>query len=226
MTSKECPICLNPLKDGVVLTTSCKHEFHEICLREWKNANANARFIFTCPMCRSLLQLQDLFDVIGTGSYEDVKLLLEKGMDISQTNYHGDTALMWAALGGNLEIVKLLLEKGADVSHKNTYGDTALIWVARSGHLEIVKLLLENGADVSHQNIYGNTALIKAAREGHLEIVKLLLENGADTSHANNNGDTALISAARSGRLENIITILAYSFKRLCSLTLEFAQCL
>ena len=215
MTSKECAICLNPFKDGVVLTTSCKHEFHENCLREWKNANA----IFTCPICRSLIRLQDLFDVIETGSYEDVKLLLEKRTDISQTNAGGDTALIYAARKGHLEIVKLLLENGADVSHQNNEGYTALIWAAnigelevvrindtewiyaaRKGDLEIVKLLVEHGADVSHATKYtGFTGLIWAAFNGHLEIAKLLVENGADVSHANNNGDTALISAALNG---------------------------
>ena len=138
---EECSICLKPLKDDV-LTTSCQHEFHDNCLREWKNKTIS----FTCPLCRSSLQLHDLFDVIETGSYEDVKLLVGLGADLSRRNSDGDTVLIYAARKGHLEIVMLLVEKGADVSHQNNKGYTALIRAANNGHSEIVKLLVEYGA--------------------------------------------------------------------------------
>ena len=66
-------------------------------------------------MCRTLLQVQNMFDVVRSGSYEDVKLLLEKGADVYQKDNRGDTALILAARSGRLEIVLLLLDKGSDI---------------------------------------------------------------------------------------------------------------
>ena len=74
---------------------------------------------------------------------EVVKLLLEKGADLSVASADGWTPLNAAADSGHLEVVKLLLDKGADVSVASADGWTPLYSVASNGHLEVVKLLLE-----------------------------------------------------------------------------------
>ena len=47
--AEDCPICYEPLKDP--LTTSCKHSFCLICLRDWLETAS------TCPCCRKKLCL-------------------------------------------------------------------------------------------------------------------------------------------------------------------------
>ncbi|XP_071090384.1 uncharacterized protein [Haliotis cracherodii] len=130
------------------------------------------------------------------GHVEIVKLLVENGLDVSQSDYY-DTALLSACKGGHVEIVKLLVENGLDVSQSD-YGDRALESACEGGHVEIVELLLENGLDVSLSDDY-DTALEIACEGGHVEIVKLLVENGLDVSHY---GYTALLSACKGGHVE------------------------
>ncbi|KAF3420839.1 hypothetical protein E2986_10999 [Frieseomelitta varia] len=36
-TSKECSICLVPLKRKDLYILPCEHEFHKVCIEEWKN---------------------------------------------------------------------------------------------------------------------------------------------------------------------------------------------
>ena len=50
------------------------------------------------------------------GHIEVLKLLLDKGADISVANADGWTPLNAAASSGHLEVVKLLLDQGADIS--------------------------------------------------------------------------------------------------------------
>ena len=72
-----CPICLNQIKDKIIL--SCKHEFCFICLNEWSNKNNR------CPMCRQLFQnlINDNTDYINYTNYanfeeeEELELQIE-----------------------------------------------------------------------------------------------------------------------------------------------------
>jgi ankyrin repeat protein len=50
---------------------------------------------------------------------ELVQLLLEHKADIDAKTSCGETALLWAALEGQVEVVQQLLETGADVEIKN-----------------------------------------------------------------------------------------------------------
>ncbi|XP_046358515.2 uncharacterized protein LOC124136592 isoform X2 [Haliotis rufescens] len=139
-----------------------------------------------------------LWSACKGGHVEIVKLLVENGLDVSQSDYD-NTALESACEGGDVEIVKLLLENGLDVS-PSYYGGRALCSACKGGHVEIVKLLLENGQDVSH-SYYGNRALESACEGGHVEIVKLLLENGLDVSQYDCCG-RALEIACEGGHVE------------------------
>lgn len=60
------------------------------------------------------------------GRAEVVKLLLERGADVKQTNRDGGTALHGAAFLGRPVVVDQLLKAGADPNAKNNRGDTAL----------------------------------------------------------------------------------------------------
>lgn len=95
------------------------------------------------------------------------------------------SALMFAALWGDLEIVRTLLDNGAipiavDKSNKN-----ALMFAAKFGHFGIVRLLLQYDINVNavtgndDDDDDGKTALFFASNYGHYAVCQLLLQNGA-----------------------------------------------
>ncbi|KAH8800873.1 ankyrin repeat-containing domain protein [Xylogone sp. PMI_703] len=63
----------------------------------------------------------------SNGHVEVVKLLLEKGADITVVSKYGWTPVYAASLKGHIKVIKLLLEKGADITTANNDGWTPLM---------------------------------------------------------------------------------------------------
>lgn len=87
---------------------------------------------------------------------------------------HGETALMFAAAGGDLDMARTLIDNGAPVNARSDIGETALMFAARWGRADVVNMLLEEGADASLVNAYNETALLLAEENGHQDVVALL----------------------------------------------------
>jgi uncharacterized protein len=103
------------------------------------------------------------------------------------------TALMRAAIAGDVELARLLLAHGADPHIISKDRETTLMAACGTGfingyhrqrspadRLELVKLLIESGEDVNAADNYGITPLMVAANLGDIEIVKYLISKGAD----------------------------------------------
>jgi ankyrin repeat protein len=103
------------------------------------------------------------------------------------------TALMRAALAGDVELAKLLLSHGADSRISSKDRETTLMAACGTGfingyhrqrtpaeRLELVKLLVDSGQDVNAADNYGITPLMVAANLGDIEVVKYLISKGAD----------------------------------------------
>ena len=65
-----------------------------------------------------------------SGQPENLKQLLDKGVNVNYQNDKGFSALIVASQYGHADNVNLLLEKNADVNLKNAGGATALIIAA------------------------------------------------------------------------------------------------
>jgi hypothetical protein len=72
---------------------------------------------------------------------ELVKQLLAKGANINATDEEGRTALIWAAIAGDVPTVKVLLDHGADLTIKDKGGKTALQAATEKKHQEVVALI-------------------------------------------------------------------------------------
>ena len=90
-----------------------------------------------------------------------------------------DTALMFAARGGDLESAKLLVEAGANVNDEDAWGVSATTLAAFSGYGDIARFLLDKGADPNTDKS-GFTALHCAIMRRDEQTVAALLEHGAD----------------------------------------------
>jgi ankyrin repeat protein len=112
-------------------------------------------------------------------------LLAHPDLKVDAVNGADETALMMAALRGNLAAAQRLLERGAAV---NRPGWTPLHYAASGTEPRMVALLLDRGARIDAPAPNGNTPLMMAARYGSQEVAELLLARGAAVAPRNRNG--------------------------------------
>ncbi|KAL4220754.1 hypothetical protein ACF0H5_021148 [Mactra antiquata] len=135
-------------------------------------------------MKSDLNSLPAVFIAVECGHVEVVRLLIEKGADLTKRDPRtGNTVLHVAALNGQQTTVEYLLQfcKNATRTHKNKLDvnsmnndkKTALQFACEKGYNKIIKRLLENGATTALLNSQGTlftTAEYEGARsliEGH-----------------------------------------------------------
>jgi uncharacterized protein len=100
------------------------------------------------------------------GRQQSIRLLLDAGADINQTDANGTTPLVTAIANNHPEAAQLLIDRGADIKAVDWYGRTAL-WaavearnmdvdnatfvnsVSRAPFLPLIRALVEKGADVN-----------------------------------------------------------------------------
>jgi ankyrin repeat protein len=141
-----------------------------------------------------------LMTAARAGDAASVKTLLAHGGKPDATeSWHGQTALMWAAIENHADVVQLLIDAGAEVDRASAKHDwvkisysegnvpktrdlgglTALQFAAREGSLEAVEKLLAAGADANAaEPMYQLTPLQLAILNGHYTLAKRLIERG------------------------------------------------
>ena len=147
------------------------------------------------------------------GCLEITLALLEVNTsDVQATDFHGNTAISWAARRGHERVVRALLERSdVNIDTPDTrYCRTPLWWAAQNGHEGVVRALLERGGvDPEKTDKWRKTPLYRAVAYGHEGVVMVLLERGgvnpntADTVF----GQTLLSWAAEHGH-ERVMKIL------------------
>lgn len=100
-------------------------------------------------------------------------------IDLEARNPAGETALMIAALKGDLAVCETLLARGAAVNHE---GWTPLHYAASGNSLPALQLLLARGARVDARAPNGRTPLMMAVLYAGEPMVDALLAAGADRS--------------------------------------------
>jgi ankyrin repeat protein len=105
------------------------------------------------------------------GDHEVIRVLIEKGANVTATTKDGTNALMFAA--------------GIGYRDKNTRG-------SESDALEAVKVLMAAGLDVAQTNTRGENTLHGAALRGADTIVQFLIDQGVDVNATTKQGYTPL----------------------------------
>ena len=124
-------------------------------------------------------------------------LLARSDVDVNALNPAGESALMLAAIAGDLDACRQLLERGALVRKP---GWAPIHYAASGPETRIVRLLLDRGAEIDAEAPNGTTALMLAAQAGPETTVEFLLARGADTRRRNQRGLQAIDFAEQAGR--------------------------
>lgn len=75
----------------------------------------------------------------SSGDFDEIRRLLDSGVDINTSNVDGLTALHQACIDNNLDLVKFLLDCGANANVQDNEGWTPLHAAANCGYLELTK---------------------------------------------------------------------------------------
>lgn len=115
------------------------------------------------------------------GSSRVVRILLNKGANVSVVADDGHTALHFCTQdGGHLVVTKMLLKAGADIEAVTSEGETPLHLASDAGCWEVAQVLIEAGASVNTVRSDGETPLYSAARQGHKKATSVLLRAKAN----------------------------------------------
>jgi len=152
----------------------------------------------------------DFFELVKTGTLQDIKAAIGKGVDINAWDKDGRTPLMEAVWHNqNPEVVTTLLRAGAKIEAQSKSGATALLYAAEyNQNPEVITTLLKAGADIK-ANKDGFTTLMGAVDYNlNPEVITALLEAGADVNAQDKDGFTALMYAAMHTPYPEVITAL------------------
>jgi bla regulator protein BlaR1 len=145
------------------------------------------------------------------GDVDQVRLLLDGGVDVNSVRAGDGTALIAAVRGRQRQMVDFLIERGADVNLAVRGDGNPLITAAHEGSIEAVQELLDRGARIDDVVPGDENPLIQAAAEGHADVVELLIARGADVNQsvlANGNEVRTPLRMARRGDFTDIEEML------------------
>ena len=149
-------------------------------------------------LCNELTPLQC---AVATGCYEVVKILLEKGSDVSACEDGQRPPLCTAVRRSYTEIVRVLLTWGASAYFTDARGCTMLQFANEANSPDVFKLLLESGTDLDRVGRDGCSPLYRAVWHDNLELVELLLAHGANVNNEADGDWSPIKQAASSGNL-------------------------
>ena len=144
----------------------------------------------------------------GGGYVGLLRRLLARGAPVD-VDIRDATAVMAAAMNGQLEALRLLLAAPGGEAAVNLQdpasGTTALAEAASSGCTAEARLLLQHGADPNLAGDDGNSPLIAAAMasgDAGRGVAALLLDAEAEIDHQSEEGATALMMACNNSNVE------------------------
>ncbi|XP_063242235.1 uncharacterized protein LOC134542151 [Bacillus rossius redtenbacheri] len=141
---------------------------------------------------------------------EVLKMLVDKGANITMEDNYGETLLHCAAERGDYEFIKWLIENGkVCVNYEDSEGTKLIHLNASSGQWELVKWLIQHeSCDVNVKDRIGNSVLNYAAFKGCFDVVQWLAKpkadggGGADINAKGELNSSVLHDAAISGNID------------------------
>lgn len=119
---------------------------------------------------------EELLECARYGEEEDLRAILESGVDANYQDENGNTAMHRAAANGQVTCMAILKNFGADL-RVNQQGNLPLHWAAQNGQAEAIRFLLDNFAevDVLRKNEQGRSVLTEAFQSQNTDAIQLCL---------------------------------------------------
>ena len=137
-----------------------------------------------------------------------LQLLLDKGADVNiRGSPNGRTALMHAALKGNVSIVNMLIDNNADM-YAESGGLTALLLASPARKIEVVATILDRGMDVNYVTQTKETALLYALSVKNFALTEMVINRGADVKFLCSDESTVLMYAIKHNCGPNFVRLL------------------
>ncbi len=106
------------------------------------------------------------------GHAKVVRLLIEAGANVDESNTDGLTPLIAASMNNHIEAVRVLCENNADPNSQTLNDKYTALMFAKSK--EVFKILLDRGANTALRNKWGDTVLDLAQAHENNEFIRLL----------------------------------------------------
>lgn len=84
---------------------------------------------------------EDVNDASRAGRLDEVKSLIAAGAEVNARDEVGWTALIWAAMQGDLPVAQALIAAGAEVNATDREGQTAVDLALAHGQVAMVELI-------------------------------------------------------------------------------------
>ncbi|XP_067660904.1 ankyrin repeat domain-containing protein 50-like [Haliotis asinina] len=138
------------------------------------------------------------------GHKEVVKLLVNHGANLLQSDKRGDNILHLVCFAGHSDIVKYILSlNSVNINSRGWKGRTPVMVAAERGHKEVVELLVNHGVNLSLCKRSGSNILHLACCVGHFDVVKYVLSlNSVDINSRGWKGRTPVMVGAKHGHKE------------------------
>lgn len=139
-----------------------------------------------------------------------MRLLLERGAQISRRDMYGDLPVEIAAAPGYVSVVKLLLQAGEDPDIRNKHARKALLKAFDRGKVEVVQFIIDSEVDPTE--CLGLDELHKLASDFHSgnnsATLRLILAKWPNIDAPGNTGQTLLRQATKLGDRQLVSAIL------------------
>ncbi|KAI6085393.1 ankyrin repeat-containing domain protein [Hypoxylon rubiginosum] len=133
------------------------------------------------------------------------------------------TALIYAAVAGNLDLAKVLIDLGADVHACEDEGFNAMCRAAMMNGVDMVRLLADSGGEVDSTRSDGRHSLHDACAWGSQQVIEELLKRNAAPDHPDEEKIPPIAVAATWGLVRAIKQMIPVSSKDSISLALVYA---